>query len=311
MRTALIHYNGGPSEIEVADVEAPEPGPSQVRVRVRASGVNPVDVAVREGWLADAGLMPAVGTFGIGWDVAGEVDALGEGVTRFVVGDAVVGLHDRLIVAPKTHGEQVVLDADAVAPAPRNASWAEAATLPLNALTAWQALDLIDLEPGRTLLVTGAAGALGGFLVELGALRGLRVVAVAAAGDEDLVRGFGASEFVARTDAIGDAVRAVVPGGVDGATDAAVIGAPALEAVRNRGRYINFVTGRDPAPLRGTDVRTQFIYANGHQLEHLVALVEAGRLTPRVAQTLPLAEVSAALDRQAAGGLRGRVVLEP
>jgi NADPH:quinone reductase len=311
MNTALIRRNGGPPTLEIANVPAPQPGPGQVRIRVRAAAVNPVDVAVREGWLADAGLMPAEGTFGIGWDVAGEVDALGAGTTRFELGDAVVGLHDRLIVESKTHAEHVVLDADAVAHAPRNATPAEASTLPLNGLTAWQALEKIDLEPGRTLLVTGAAGALGGFLVELGALRGLRVVAVAGADDEEFVRGLGAAQFVARTDAIGEAVRAIVPGGVDGAVDAAVIGAAALEAVRNRGRYINVVSGRAPEPLRGTDVRTQFIHAHGDQLEHLVALVDAGRLTLRVAQTLPLTEVASALDRQAAGGLRGRLVLEP
>jgi NADPH:quinone reductase-like Zn-dependent oxidoreductase len=159
--------------------------------------------------------------------------------------------------------------------------------------------------------VTGAAGALGGFLVELGALRGLRVIAVAGADDEELVRGLGAAEFVARTDAIGEAVRAVVPGGVDGAIDPAVIGAPALEAVRNRGRYINVVSGRAPEPLRGTDVRTQFIHADGHQLVLLAALVDAGRLTLRVAKILPLSEIATALDRQAAGGLRGRLVLQP
>jgi NADPH:quinone reductase-like Zn-dependent oxidoreductase len=311
MKTARVRRNGGAPTIEITDVAPPMPGHGQVRVRVQAAAVNPVDVAVREGWLADAGLMPAEGTFGIGWDVAGAVDALGAGVTRFAVGDAVVGVHDRLIVERKTHAEQVVLDADAVAHAPRNATPIEASTLALNGLTAWQALDLIDLRPGQTLLVTGAAGALGGFLVELGALRRLRVVAVAGANDEQLVRRLGASQFIARTDAIGEAVRAIVPGGVDGAVDAAVIGAPALEAVRNRGRYVNVVSGRAPEPLRGTDVRTQFIHADGHQLEHLVALVDAGRLTLRVAQTLPLHDVAAALDRQAAGGLRGRLVLQP
>lgn len=311
MNTALIHRNGGPPTLEITEVPSPQPGPGQLRIRVLASGVNPVDVAVREGWLAASGLMPAEGTFGVGWDVAGEVDALGTGVARFKVGDMVVGLHDLLIVEHKTHAEEVVLDADAVAHAPRNATAVEASTLPLNGLTAWQALDLMDLEPGSTLLVTGAAGALGGFLVELGSLRGLRVVALAAEDDEELVRGLGASEFVARTDAVGEAVRAVVPGGVDGAIDPAVIGAPALEAVRNRGRYINVVTGRAPVPLRGTDVRTQFIHAHGPQLEHLVALVDAGRLTLRVAQTLPLTEIGTALDRQAAGGLRGRLVLKP
>ena len=311
MRTALVHRDGGAPSVDILEVPVPDPGAAQVRIRVQAAAVNPVDVAVREGWLAEAGLMPAEGTFGIGWDVAGEVTAIGPGVTRFGVGDAVVGLHDRLIVAGKAHADEVVLDADAVAHAPRTVSAVEASTLPLNGLTAYQALNLIDLEAGQTLLVTGAAGALGGFLVELGALRGLRVVAFAGADDEALVRALGASEFVARTDAIGDAVRSVVPGGVDGAIDAAVIGAAALEAVRARGRYVNLVSGRAPQPLRGTDVRTQFIHADGHALEQLVALVDAGRLTLRVAQTLPLDSVARALDRQAAGGLRGRLVLQP
>ena len=311
MKTALVHRNGEAPTFQIADVATPAPGPAQVRIRVQAAAVAPVDVAVREGWLGDAGLMPATGTFGLGWDVAGEVEAVGPDVARFAAGDPVIGLHDRLAVESKALAEQVVLDADALAHAPRTATAVEASTLPLNGLTAWQALELIGLEAGETLLVTGAAGALGGFLVELGALRGLHVVAVAAAGDEALVRALGASEFVARTEAVGDAVRAVVPGGVDGAIDAAVIGAPALDAVRNRGRYVNLVTGRAPHPLRGTDVRTQFIHADGHQLEHLVALVDAGRLTLRVARVLPLDEAARALDLQLAGGLRGRLVVQP
>ena len=224
---------------------------------------------------------------------------------------ACIGLRDRLTAPVGAQAEFVALDADAVAHAPRTASAAEASTLPLNGLTAVQSLDLLALAPGEWLLVTGAAGAVGGFAVELAVLRGLRVVAVARPADEELVRGFGAELFVPATDELGSAIRAVVPGGVHGALDAAVIGVAALDAVRGGGSFVAVVAGGAPAfPLRGTRVDQVWIRADGARLGELAALVDAGRLTLRVAGTYPLAEVAAAQERLAAGGLRGRLVLE-
>jgi NADPH:quinone reductase len=270
-----------------------------------------VDVATREGWLVESGLMVANGEVGIGWDVAGVIDAVGPEVDGFAVGDSVIALRDLLTAPVGAQAELLVLDADAVAPAPRNISPIEASTLPLNALAAVQALDLLALEPGQWLLVTGAAGGLGGFTLELAALRGLRTVAIAGADDEALVRGLGATEFVPRGEPIGSAVRRVVPGGVDGALDAAVIGVAALDAVRDGGSFIAVTAGSAPPPLRGTRVQNVWIRAHGPALAELTALVDAGRLTARVAETLPLDQVATAHRHLEAGGVRGRIVLQP
>lgn len=309
MRAVVVRSFGGPEVLEIADVPLPVAGEGQVRIRVEAATVNPVDLATRSGGLTSAGLLPVRDVIGIGWDVAGTVEE--SGVAAFAPGDRVIGLSDRLDVPLGTQADQVVLDADAVAVAPAGVSFAEAATLPLGGLTAVQALDLLDLSEGQTLLVTGAAGAVGGFAVELAAVRGLRVVAVAGADDEPLVRGLGATWFVPRTARLGEAVRALVPGGVNGALDTAVLGVAALDAVRSGGSFVAVVGGGAPVPLRGTRVVNQWIRADGARLADLVALVEAGSLTLRVAGTLPLDRVATAHERLAKGGLRGRLVLTP
>ncbi|GAB0104885.1 NADP-dependent oxidoreductase [Nocardia sp. JMUB6875] len=311
MRAVVIRSFGGPEVLEIAEVPVPAAGPGQVRIRVAAAAVNPVDVHTRSGGLAQAGLMVAREVIGLGWDVAGTIDEIGSGVTGFALGDEVFGLSDRLDVPLGTHAEYVVLDAAAVALAPRSVSPVEAATLPLNALTAAQSLDALALAAGQTVLVTGAAGAVGGFAVELAAAQGLRVVATAAASDEPVVRKLGAEFFVPRGARLGEAVRALVPGGVDGAVDAASLGAEALDAVRSTGAFAAVVGGAEPVGLRGIRVANTWIRADGPRLAELAALVDAGRLTPRVARTLPLAQVAAAHRLQVEGGLRGRLVLLP
>ncbi|WP_131737235.1 NADP-dependent oxidoreductase [Actinomadura roseirufa] len=319
MRAIIVRAPGGPDALEAVHVEEPAPGPGQVRIRVAAAAVNPVDVVTRSGALAAAGLMPAFGPdapaprdVGIGWDVAGTVDATGEDVTRFAVGDEVIGLRDRLDVPLGAYAEAIVLDADAVARAPRSVDAVHAATLPLNGLTAAQALDLLALPSGSTLLVTGAAGAVGGHAVQLAAHRGLRVVGTASAADEERVRGLGADLFVPRGAHLGEAVRALVPGGVDGAVDAALLAGAALDAVRGGGAFAALSGGASaPLPLRGVRVANVWIRADGTRLAELAALVDAGRLTPLVAGTLPLDGAAEAHTRLEAGGLRGRLVLTP
>ncbi|KFZ81321.1 NADPH:quinone reductase [Amycolatopsis sp. MJM2582] len=309
MRAVVVRRFGGPEVLEFAEVPVPSPGPGQVRVKVAAAAVNPVDAGTRSGFLTEAGIVPPREALGVGWDVAGTVDAVGDDVTGFAIGDSVIGLRDRPSAALGTYAEFVVLDADALAAAPRTASPEEAATLPLNGLTAVQALDLLDLPPGATVLVTGAAGAVGGYAVTLAKARGFRVVAVAGSADEALVRGFGAEVFVPRGDFLADRVRAVIPGGVDAALDTALLGLEALDAVASRGRFVVFAAGAAPIPLRGITVEHVWIRADGTALAGLAALVDDGTLALRVADTLPLGEAAKAHELLAAGGLRGRLVL--
>ena len=311
MKAVVVSHFGGPEVLQIAEVPVPQPAAGQVRIRVQAAAVNPVDIATRAGWLAASGLMAAGTEIGIGWDLAGVIDEVGPGVDQFTVGDPVIGMRDLLSAPIGAQAEQIVLGTDAVARAPRNASPAQASTLPLNGLTAMQALDRLELQADQWLLVTGAAGALGGFALQLAAIRGLRTVAVAASQDEALVRQLGANEFVARTESLGSAVRRVLPLGVDGALDAALVGMPALDAVRDGGSFVAVSAGAAPTPLRGTRVHNVWIRTDAPGLAELAALADAGRLTPRIASTQPLQDVAKAHERLAAGGVRGRIVLEP
>jgi NADPH:quinone reductase-like Zn-dependent oxidoreductase len=307
MRAVLVSTFGGPEALELVEVPTPVPGPGQVRIKVAAAAVNPIDIKTRAGHVPID--RPSVG---LGWDVAGTIDAIGAEVTGFAAGDPVVAIEDNLVMELGPYAEFIVLDVDAVAPAPRTVDAAAASTLPLNALTAAQALDLVSPDPGQTLLVTGAAGALGGYVVELAAARDVHVVALASPSDEATVRGWGARTFVPRSDDIAGAVRAVLPDGVDAVIDTIYRPAEVLGAVRDGGAYVNIAPVLGPiATERGIRVLEQFVHQDGARLAELARLVDGGRLTLRVAETFPLDEVAAAHALAAKSGLRGRVVLVP
>jgi NADPH:quinone reductase len=305
MRAVVVRRNG----VELIETAVPEPAAGQVRIAVAAAGINPVELGTINGGLVAAGIAAQHEQYGLGWDVAGTVDATGPGVD-LSAGTPVVGLSDQTGIPLKTHADFVVLDASSVASAPRNASLVEAATLPLNALTALQALDRLALNTGDTVLVTGAAGGVGGYAVQLAKHRGLKVVATAGPDDEKVVTDLGADLVVPRSADLNLAVRAELPGGVDGAIDAAVLGVAALDAVRNHGSFAALI-GPPPPGLRGITVHHVLIVADGNQLADLVGLVDSGDLTLRVADTYPLSEAETAYTRLAKGGLRGRLVLIP
>ncbi|GAA3096224.1 NADP-dependent oxidoreductase [Streptomyces echinatus] len=296
MRAAVVKTFGGPEAVEIAEVALPEPGAGQVRIKVAAGALNPVDLYVRSGAFGGAGK-----TIGLGWDVAGTVDAVGV-AAAWQVGDPVVALVPGVAEPLAAHAEYVVVDADAVAAAPASVDAVHAGSLPLNGLTALQALDLLDLEPGASVLVTGAAGAVGGFAVQLAAHRGIEVTGHARAGDEELVRSLGAAHFTTGE---------VPAGSVDAVLDAAMLGAPALEWVRDGGSFVSAQPGRQPESEREVRVTAVEVRADGAQLAELVRLVDAGALTPRVAETFALEEAAKAHARLAEGGLRGRLVLVP
>ncbi|MER5916991.1 NADP-dependent oxidoreductase [Streptomyces sp. NPDC001982] len=295
MRAVVVTEFGGPEAVEIVESAVPEPGARQVRIKVAASALNPVDAGVREGVFGGAGKQ-----VGLGWDVAGTVDAVGP-AAAWSVGDQVVALDHGMVKPLGAHAEYVVVDTDAVAKAPVTADAAHAATLPLNALTAVQALDLLELAPGQSLLVTGAAGAVGGYAVQLAAHRGIAVTALARQGDEELVQSLGADRFVAEGEAAG----------FDAVLDAAVLGEPALAWVRDGGAYVGVIPQAHPASERGVRTTSVAVAADGARLADLVRLVDEGVLTLRVAETYPLEEAAKAHARLAEGGVRGRLVLVP
>ncbi|MGX1542821.1 NADP-dependent oxidoreductase [Streptomyces adustus] len=296
MRAVVVTSFGGPEAVRVVETEVPEPGAGQLRIKVAAAALNPVDAAARAGVFGGAG-----GRIGLGWDVAGTVDAVGP-ATEWRVGDEVVALAPGVAEPLGSHAEYVVVGADAVAAAPATADAVSAATLPLNGLTAVQALDLLELTPDQSLLVTGAAGAVGGYAVQLAARLGVSVTALARAEDEELVRSLGAEHFT---------VGEVEPAGFDAVLDAAVLGGTALGWVRDGGAYAGVIPGATPAAVRGVRTGTVEVRADGERLAELVRLVDEGALTLRVAGTYALDDAVKAHARLAEGGVRGRLVLLP
>jgi NADPH:quinone reductase-like Zn-dependent oxidoreductase len=281
-----------------------------VRIRVHAATVNPTDLHVRDGSRAEqqkADPPPYVP----GMDAAGVVDEIGPGVgSGLKVGDAVMA-----IVVPKgSHGayrEQIVVDARSVVPAPKGKTHVEASTLPMNGLTARMSLDLLNLSPGQVIAVTGAAGAYGGYVVQLAKADGLTVVADASEKDEKLVASLGADIVVRRGDDVASRIRAHFPQGVDGLADGAVLKELVIPAVRDGGAFTS-VRGFQGVPQRGIRFTTTFVRQYEHELAKLDRLrrqVDEGAITLRVAATYPPEQAPDAHRRLAAGGTRGRLVI--
>ena len=303
---------GGADALEVVELPERHAGPGEVRVRVHAAAVNPTDTYHADGsraeMLAAAGPPPYVP----GMDVAGVLDEIGDGVdTTLQIGD-----HVMAIVIPKgSHGgysESLVLPAESVVAVPTGATDVEACTLPMNGLTARLSLDLLALSPGDTVLVTGAAGAYGGYVVQLAKADGLRVIADASEADEALVRDLGAADVVRRGPDVAARVRQLVPDGVDAVADGAVQNAEVFDAVRDGGGFATVRGFRADAP-RGITIHQVWVreYAKARdQLDRLREQVEAGEVTLRVARTFPAAEAPDAQRLLAKGGTRGRLVLE-
>jgi NADPH:quinone reductase-like Zn-dependent oxidoreductase len=312
MRAVGVIEYGGPEALQVVELADPQTGPGQVRIRVHAAAVSPTDTFVRNGGRAsvqkEAGPPPYVP----GMDAAGVLDEIGEGVDT----DLRVGDHVMAIVVPKgaqgAYSEQVVVPADSVARVPAGVSDVEASTLPMNGLTARMALDRLGLEPGRTVAVTGAAGAFGGYVVQLAKVDGLTVVADASESDEELVRALGADVVLPRGEDFAAHVRKAYPEGVDGAADGALLHDRLTPALRD-GATVITVRGYDRPGERGVTFVPILVsnYAReGAKLDGLRRLVEQGRLSLRVAGTVPMEQAAEAHRRLEAGGVRGRLVIE-
>ena len=310
MRAVVVKEFGGPGSLELVELPEPKAGPGEVLVKVGAAAIAPADVMVRVGAMVQYGAAVAQGQFGVGIDVAGTVEATGADVHSVSVGDAVIGLQERLDLPLGAYADYMVLEQWAVAPAPAGATMAQASTLPLNATTADQALDTLALDFGGWLLVTGAAGGVGGFAVELARLRGLRVIAQAGTADEQLVRDLGAELFVNRDLPLGPTVRALVPGGADGVVDAANLSVAAMDAVRHGGAYVSLLNAA-PQPRRAIRAANMAYHTDGARLRKLSAFASAGALTLRVAESYPLEHAGKAHEALAGGGHRGRLVLVP
>src|SRR4051812_9261530 len=309
MRAAGVTEFGGPEALHIVEVPEEHAGPGQVRLRGTAAAGNPTEPHLVLGASAhrDPGKNPP---WVPGMDVAGVVDEVGDGVEHVAVGETAMGV----VVPTGAHGgyrESLVLPADSVVRAPKNATDVEAATLPMNALTARFSLDLMGLRPGQVLAVTGAAGAYGGYVVQLAKADGLTVVADASEADEQLVRELGADIVVRRGDDVAARIREQFPDGVDGLADGAVQDALVLPAVRDGGAVatVRGYRGNGRGDLRVFPTLVRKVAQDRAALDRLRQQAEGGVLTLRVNRPLPAEEAAQAHRLLARGGVRGRLVL--
>jgi NADPH:quinone reductase-like Zn-dependent oxidoreductase len=291
---------GGPQVLELVELPDPHPAPGQVRVAVRAAGVNPIDWKLRREMRG--GELPQT----TGGEVAGVVDELGDGVTDVAVGDNVFGF-----AAAGGGPAELALSVE-YAPIPSSLDFAGAAGLPVAVETAVRTLDLLGVGAGSTLVINGAAGAVGSAAVQIAIARGARVIGTASPGNHEYLRSLGA-EPITYGDGLVERVRVLAPDGVDAALDAAGGGAlPQLVELAGGPEHV--VTIADYAGAEATGVR----FSGGadpatvralHALKDIGELIEAGRFTLRVAQTFPLDQIAEAHRLSETGHARGKLVL--
>jgi len=309
MKAVRFHQYGGPDVLIHEDVEQPVPGAGEVRVRVAATSFNPVDGGIRGGYLQ--GPFPVTLPHTPGIDVAGTVDALGDGVQDVAVGDAVVAFLP--MTADGAAAEYVIAPADVLAPAPTSIPLPDAAAFPMVALTAWQALfDDAGLTAGQRVLVNGAGGAVGGYAVQLAKRAGAHVIATASARSGERVRAAGADEIVDHTTT---ALREAVAEPVDVLLNLARIAPEELESlvalVATGGVVVNTIPTIPTPGDEARDVRAVgvFVRSDAQQLTELTALVDRGELRVDVARRVPLAELPAVHAEDDAGAVSGKVVV--
>ena len=309
MRAVGFTEFGDPSVLGIVTVPKPAPGPGQVLVKVAAATVNPTDLGFRHGGRAlPDGMTPP---FIAGMDLAGVIESAGPEVSRWRAGMRVMAAVSPWEPGGGAQAEYRVVDSDQLAAVPDGWSLTEAATLPMNGLTVLAALDLLALPAGATLAVTGCAGIVGQYAIQLGTHRGLTMIGDAAPADEGLVESFGPRHVCARGEAMAAAVRSLYPDGVDAVLDAALLGPSILPAVRDGGQLLAV------RPFAGSTERGITIHLvlvgqhlhEGDRIAELAGLVDAGVLTLRVAGVLPAEQAAEAHRRLEAGGVRGRLVL--
>jgi len=298
-RTAVVRAPGGPDSIEIIDVPVVQPGPGQVRVEIAGAAVNPVDLATADGLFHRLGVVHQPDHTGLGWDFAGTVTAAGPDVVDVSVGSRVAGLVAGFDRDYGTYAEQVVVPAGEVAVVPAGLDLVTASTVPLNGLAAAQLVDLLGDGEGRSLLVTGAAGAVGGYAVPLAQDRGWRVTGLARAEDDTFVRGLGA-----------DFTTGPAPGW-DAVADGGVLQQQGVALVRDGGLFVGVQPSAVPEEVRGITVHVVVAHPDGARLARLLDAAASGHLPARVHAVVPLDQVATAHRAVAKGGVRGRYVLRP
>ena len=297
MKAVRFSQFGGPEVLEIVDLPDPHPGPGQVRIAVRAAGVNPSD------WKKRKGLMDEELPQTLGYEAAGIVDEVGTGVADVAVGDRVFGFSTE----GAAQAELAVLSY--YAPIPASLDFPGAAALPAVVETATRALNQLGVGSGSTLLINGASGGVGSAAVQLALVRGARVIGTARPANHEYLRALGA-EPVAYGEGLTERVRALAPDGVDLALDVAGSGVlPELVDLAGGAEHVITLADFDGAQKYGVRFSGGDTGRALYAIADIGELIESGRFSLPVARTFPLGEVAAAHRVSEDGHVRGKLVL--
>lgn len=319
MRAVVLEKFGGPEVLQYKDIAIPTMGPGQVLVKVHASGVNPADWKMREGYLAQAFThqFPVVP----GWEMAGTIEDIDDKSSGFAIGDKIYCYNRLEVVQHGTFAEYSLADVQMLAAMPANLDYATASTVPLTSLTAWQVLvEIANLKADETVLITAGAGGVGGFAIQIAKHIGAKVCTTASKQNHEYLRSLGADKVIDyRTEDITKAVHDFSVDGVD-----VVFDCTGSEDVRINFEYIKKDSGRvvtingllDTVPvleecgkLHGVKAALHFVEPSGEQLAKITKLIESGEIKPLPVETHPLAQVNAALQLSQEGHVRGKLAL--
>ena len=311
MKAVRYHRYGGSEVLRYEDAPRPVPGPTQVLVKVAATSFNPVDAGIRGGYLAQVYQVSFPHVPGV--DVAGTIAEIGEGVTGWNIGDAVVAFLP--LDADGAAAEFAVVPVESLAAAPTSVPLADAAALPEPALTAWQSLfEIAGLTGGQSVLINGATGAVGGYAIQLAKQAGAVVTATAKARDAERLRDLGAAHIVDYIDYTRSPIE------LEGAPFDVVLNLVSttdeqtealLRVVADGGFHVGTMVFGPQNPERGVRTQRVFVRSDAAQLAGLVSRVDAGQLRIDIAERRPLDQAATVHDDSDAGRLHGKTILIP
>lgn len=308
MRAVAIEEYGGTDQLRMMELPRPEPRPGEVLIRIKAAGVNPVDGKIRQGLLKQR--MPNFLPIVIGWDAAGVIEGLGEGVTGFSLGQPVFAYCRTTTIQHGTYAEFIAVPASSIAPKPSNLSFEEAATIPLAGLTAYQCLfDAAQLQAGQKILIHAAAGGVGGFAVQLARWRGAEIWATASSANHAYVRSLGADHVLDYT--AGDFREKASNLDVAFDTIGGDVQSRSADCLKPGGVLVSILAYADEAALKAKGIVTKYVFVspNGAQLSELGRLCQAGALRTHLAAVLRLEEAAKAHAMIESRHTRGKIAL--
>jgi NADPH:quinone reductase-like Zn-dependent oxidoreductase len=304
-RAVRFDHYGGTDVLDVVDVDPPRPGRGQLLVRVKAAGINPGEGKIRQGLLAER--WPATFPSGQGSDLAGVVEAVGEGVAGFKVGDEVIGFTDERA----SQAELVVIDADHATHKPPGVPWEVAGALFVVGATAWAAVRAVRVSQGDTLVVSGAAGGVGSIAVQLGVRAGARVIGLASEPHHQWLRDHGVIP-VAYGDGVAERIREAAGGPVDAFID--TVGSGYVELALELGvspERIDTIADFEAGQRYGVKTDGNAAGASAEVLAELAKMIDAGELEIPIAGVYPLDQVREAYDELEQNHTGGKIVLRP